>query len=145
VLLSPIDAQIQGYIAVLAVLTFTAGFAIGLGAVSWTVMSEIMPTRLRAKAMSLFLSVNWGLNLVIAMVTLTAVDGIGGVTSDMDDDEKSNAEKTGVGGLYLIFAGLAAACLFFIHVFVPETKGKAFLSLFCCLSLISDSFPSYFT
>ena len=31
----------------------------GLGEVSWTEMAEIMPTRSRAKAMSLFLSVNW--------------------------------------------------------------------------------------
>ena len=31
----------------------------GLGAVSWAVMAEIMPTRPRAKAMSLFLSVHW--------------------------------------------------------------------------------------
>ena len=31
----------------------------GFGAVSWAVMAEIMLTRPRAKAMSLFLSVKW--------------------------------------------------------------------------------------
>lgn len=55
----------QGAIAVIAVLLFVFGFAIGLGAVVWVVMSELMPTRLRTKAFSLFVSINWGFNLLI--------------------------------------------------------------------------------
>jgi hypothetical protein len=87
-------------------------------------MSEIMPTRLRMKAVSLFLSINWASNLVIGLVTLTAIDGLGGVKSDMDDDESSDAQKRGVGALYLIFAAITAAAVVFLHIFVPETKGK---------------------
>ena len=60
--------QTQGIIAVLAVLVYVIGFAGGNGAVCWTVMSEVMPTRLRAKAFSLFLSINWFLNLLIGKV-----------------------------------------------------------------------------
>jgi hypothetical protein len=124
VLLSPISETAQGAIAVIAIILFVAGFAIGLGAVCWTIMSEIMPTRLRAKAVSLFLSVNWGMNLLISMLTLTAIDALGGVKSGMDDDEEKDAEKVGVGALYLVFGGITAAALVFIHIFVPETKGK---------------------
>lgn len=86
-------------------------------------MSEIMPTRLRMKAVSLFLSVNWGCNLIIGLLTLTAIDGLGGVTKSMDDDETASAEKNGVAYLYFIFAGFTAICLAFIHICVPETKG----------------------
>jgi len=45
--------------------------------------------------MSLFLSINWACNLLIGFLTLTAIDGLGGVQSSMDDDEKSTAEKKG--------------------------------------------------
>jgi len=123
VLLSPIPSTTQGVIAVLAVLLFVAGFAIGLGAVCWTVMSEIMPNRLRIKAVSLFLSVNWGSNLIIGLLTLTAIDGLGGVKSSMDDDETAVAEKKGVAYLYLIFAAFTVVALVFMHAYVPETKG----------------------
>ncbi len=124
VLLSSIDDTVQGVIAVIAVLFFVAGFAIGLGAVVWTIISEIMPTRLRSKAVSLFLSINWAINLIITLVTLTAINGMGDVTDDMDDDnKKEDGQKVGVAALYLIFAGLSAACITFIYFLVPETKG----------------------
>lgn len=124
VLLSPIDGTTQGVIAVLAVLLFVACFAVGLGAVSWTIISEIMPTRLRSKAVTLFLGINWAMNLLIGLVTLTAINGIGGASDDMDDDsEKQDRQKVGVGAVYLIYGGITAACVVFIYFLVPETKG----------------------
>ena len=59
-------------------------------------MSELVPTRVRSKAMSLFLSVNWATNLLVAFLTLTAIDGLGQVRSDMNDDQTAAAEKKGV-------------------------------------------------
>jgi hypothetical protein len=103
-----------------------------LRAVVWTVMSEIMPTRLRMKAVSLFLSVNWGANLIIGLLTLTAIDGLGGVTKSMDDDEVAEAEKNGVAYLYFIFAAFTAMCLAFIQIYVPETKGTLTLNMIPC-------------
>jgi hypothetical protein len=94
-------------------------------------MSEIMPTRLRAKAVSLFLSVNWAANLLIAMLTLTAIDGLGGVSDDMTDDNQKDHEKIGVGALYLVFAGMTVACFAFIYFYVPETKGTLSVVYFC--------------
>ena len=63
--------------------------------VCWAVMSELVPTRVRSKAMSLFLSVNWATNLLVAFLTLTAIDGLGQVRSDMNDDQTAAAEKKG--------------------------------------------------
>lgn len=72
VLLGANDAGVvQGVFAVIAVLAYVVGFAIGLGAVSWVVLSEIMSTHLRSKAFGLFVSINWGCNLVIGLTTLT--------------------------------------------------------------------------
>lgn len=124
-LLGNASPEAQGGVAILAVLLFVTGFAIGLGAVMWVIMSEIMPTRLRAKAMSLFLCINWGLNLLIGLFTLTLINELGGVKASMDDDESSNHAKTGVAYFYFIFAAIAAASIFFMHIFVPETKGKS--------------------
>jgi len=87
-------------------------------------MSEIMPTKLRPKAFSLFMSVNWTLNLGIGLFTLSAIDGLGGVKSNMDDDEQSDAQKTGVAILYFIFAIVTAVGIVFITLVIPETKGK---------------------
>ena len=82
-----VNVYVSGAIAVVAVLIFVFGFAIGLGAVSWVVMAgknfrrtfqeisnnilhqiEIMSTRLRSKAFGLFVSINWGFNLVIGVI-----------------------------------------------------------------------------
>jgi SP family xylose:H+ symportor-like MFS transporter len=122
-LLFPAGA-LQGVLAVLAVLVYVVGFAVGLGAVSWVVMSEIMSQRLRSKAFGLFVSINWGINLVIGLLTLSAIDALGGLQEDMDDEEKSDAEKRGVAFLFVIFGGICFLSQLFIHFYVPETKGK---------------------
>eukprot|EP01031_Cornospumella_fuschlensis_P027405 gene27406-33098_t len=123
VLLVPIDDTIQGIVAVVALLLYVGGFAIGLGAVVWTIMSEIMPTRLRMKAVSMFLSLTWGGTLLVSLTTLYAINGLGGVEASMDDDEEGKAEKEGVAYLYYIFAGITLSAIIFTHCFVPETKG----------------------
>lgn len=95
----------QGVVAIISILVFVFGYAIGLGAVSWVVMAEVMPTHLRTKAYGMFVSISYGCNLIIGLLTLTAIHGLGGVTADMDDDETSTANKNGVAYLYLILAG----------------------------------------
>jgi hypothetical protein len=60
----------------------------------------------------------------IGLLTLTAIDGLGGVKSSMSDDVQSLHEKTGCGILYFIFAILNVCAILFIHYYVPETKGK---------------------
>ena len=50
---------------------------------------------------------------------------MGGVTDSMTDDSTiKQRQKTGVAILYFIFAGFAVLCLGFLHVYVPETRGK---------------------
>ena len=117
------EPTVQGIIAVVAVLIFIAGFAIGLGAVVWVLMSEMMPDRLRVKAMSLFLSINWGANLIISLCTLTAIDGLGGAKTTMSDDERNAHEKKGVAYVYFIFMLVTIVCIAFVHLYVPETQG----------------------
>jgi hypothetical protein len=60
-----LGSKVQGTVAVVALLVYIFGFAIGLGAAAWVVLSEVMPTRLRAKSYSLFVSVNWCFSFLI--------------------------------------------------------------------------------
>ena len=115
---------VQGVIAVFAILMFVFGFAIGLGAVSCVVMAEIMPTRLRTKAYGMFVSISYGCNLFIGLLTLTAIHELGGARASMDDDETDDANKKGVAYLYGIFAIICASSVAFMFIHVPETKGK---------------------
>jgi MFS family permease len=137
-------------VAVISVLSYIVGYAVGLGAVAWVVLSEIVPTRIRGKAFSLFVSVNWLCNLVISLLTLSgsrkpplpvtltngeilytvaAIDGLGGVTSTMDDDSVlADHQKRGVSLLYVVFGTICVLNILFLQRFVPETKGG------CCVA-----------
>jgi len=107
----------QGILAVIALLLFVCGFAVGLGAVAWVVMGEVVPTRVRAKANSLFVAENWLWNLLLAGTVLSAINGLGGGGSE-------NEQKSGVAYLYFIFCGIAILAVAFCFTF-PETKGKS--------------------
>jgi hypothetical protein len=124
-LTSAFSERLQGLLAVVAVLVYVVGFAIGIGAVMWVMMCELMDQRVRSKAFGLFISINWGINLVIGLLTLSAIDALGGLHSDMDDDEESEAEKRGVAYLFVVFGGICFLSQIFIRFYVPETKGKS--------------------
>jgi MFS family permease len=109
-------SDVAGYIAVVCVLVYIVGFAVGMGAVCWVVMSEVMLPRVRTKAYALFIAENWALNLVIAMTTLSAIDGLGGGSSD-------DQQRHGVSWLFVIFGGVCAIAIAFMAKFIPETKG----------------------
>ena len=104
---------IQGGIAI-ACKVFIVGFAVGLGAVSWVIVSEIVPARIRAKCNGLFVSTNWFINILISVFTLTAIEKLGGGGSD---DQK----KRGVAILYGIFALITALGLALVYSIVKET------------------------
>jgi Sugar (and other) transporter len=67
---------------------------------------------IRSKAFGLFVSVNWGSNLIISSLTLTAIELLGGGAS-------------GVAYLYLIFAAVSACAVAFVHACVHETMGRS--------------------
>jgi hypothetical protein len=115
----------QGAIALVAMMVFIFGFSIGLGSAAWVVLAEVMPTRLRSKSYSLFVSVNWFNALLVGLLTLSSIDGLGGVEAGMSDDQVSLHQKTGCGILYFIFLVITGASLVWMHFYVPETLGRS--------------------
>jgi MFS family permease len=93
-------------ISVGSLLAYVAFFAIGLGPVTFVLISEIYPLRIRAKAMTLAMFVNWFFNY---WVSLTFLDLVGWL---------------GQAGTFLLFTLISLASFLFILRWIPETKNR---------------------
>ncbi|NXY45236.1 GTR12 protein, partial [Ceuthmochares aereus] len=93
------------WLSLASLLVYVAAFSIGLGPMSWLVLSEIFPGGIRGRAMALTSSMNWGINLLISLTFLTVT------------------ELIGLSWVCFIYTIMSLASLAFIIVFIPETKG----------------------
>ena len=100
-------AGIQGLPVLLLVLAAIGCYAISLAPVTWVVISEIFPNRIRGAAMSVAVSALW-----IACFLLT-------YTFPM-----LNA-KLGPAGTFWLYGAICVAGFVFIMFKLPETKGKS--------------------
>eukprot|EP01100_Stratorugosa_tubuloviscum_P002148 TRINITY_DN148_c3_g1_i1.p1 TRINITY_DN148_c3_g1~~TRINITY_DN148_c3_g1_i1.p1 ORF type:complete len:482 (-),score=221.31 TRINITY_DN148_c3_g1_i1:80-1525(-) len=112
-----LDVTVGGWIACVMVFIFVGGFAIGLGAVLWPLLGEILPSVVRAKGMSLCLFLNWTFNLILSLCTLPLIELFGG-------GDSAEEEKKGAGAIFIMFACLSIIGFIFMAIFIPETKGK---------------------
>ncbi|GFQ06848.1 sugar transporter erd6-like 4 [Phtheirospermum japonicum] len=97
--------SIMGVLALVGLLVFVSGFSVGLGAVPWVIMSEILPVSIKSLAGSVATLANW---FSASIITMTA-----------------NLLLTwSSGGTFIIYASVSAFTLVFVALWVPETKGK---------------------
>jgi MFS transporter, SP family, arabinose:H+ symporter len=103
--------NLPGLYTVIAVFAFNMFFQISMGPLAWLVLSEIFPTRLRAKGQSLG-------TLAVWVSTYLSNQFLGPVMSYF--------EKTfgSVGPAFWIFAALCVFIFVFGWRFVPETKQR---------------------
>jgi MFS family permease len=95
----------QGYGVLALLCAFVAFFAFSIGPIKWIVISEIFPTRIRARAMS------------IATAALWATDaGINFLFPEVRD-------RFGVSAMFFLCAALLAIQLIVVWRALPETKG----------------------
>src|SRR6202162_2741001 len=97
----------QGIHMLLLVVVAIACYAMSLAPVTWVVISEIFPNRIRGAAMAVAVSALW-----VACFILTYTFPI------------LNA-KLGSAGTFWLYAAICAAGFVFIKVKLPETKGKS--------------------
>ena len=95
------------YLALVGLLIYIAGFAVGLGPVFWLMISEIYPMGVRSKAMSVATIANWGANFLVAgtFLSLTHV-----ITTQ---------------GTFFLYTALAVVAFVYFLAKVPETKGRS--------------------
>ncbi len=100
------DSQVLDMVSLIAMMGYVALFAIGLGPVTWVLISEIYPLGVRAKAISLATLVNWLFNYLLTLTFLDIITWLG------------------VGLTFIVFAVLCIIAFLFVLKFIPETKGR---------------------
>lgn len=100
---------VQGFGLLLAIVSFIAAFAMALGPIPWILSSEIFPTRVRGRAMSIANFVIWSSCYVVAQ------------TFPMLNDNPN----IGPALTFWTYAACSALGLLFVALLVPETKGRS--------------------
>ena len=85
---------------------FIAAFAMAMGPVPWIVISEIFPTKIRGRAMSVAVFVLWTSCFIVSQ-TFPML-----------------RERIGIGPTFWFYGVCSLAGLFFVALSVPETKGR---------------------
>jgi sugar porter (SP) family MFS transporter len=102
----------KGPWVLLFVLAYIGCFAMSLGPVTWVILSEIFPTRIRGRAMAIATVILWISCFVVSQ------------TFPMMDKNKWLVEKFHHGFSFWIYAAFCIVEVLFMWQFVPETKGK---------------------
>ena len=89
-----------------SILAFVAAFAVAMGPIPWIVNSEIFPTKLRGRAMSLAILMLWLADFVVTQ-TLPRLK-----------------ESIGLASTFWIYAFFSLLSTVFVIALVPETKGR---------------------
>jgi MFS family permease len=97
----------EGYIILVLILMYIASFSASVGAVTWVIVSEIFPNKLRSKAMSVSIVSLWMANFLLILVFPLMLNRLGGAAS------------------FLFFDVMCIILLLFIIIKLPETKGKS--------------------
>jgi len=104
--------QATGLWMLVFVLIYIASFALSVGPVTWVVLSEIFPTKIRGRAMG------------IATICLWTANSIVSQTFPMMDENEFLIEKFHHGFPFFIYGIMCVALVIFVKCIVPETKGK---------------------
>lgn len=94
------------------VLGFIASFAGSMGPVSWTMLAEIFPNRIRGRAMSIATFSLWAVNYIVSQ------------TFPMMNENQVLIEKFHNAFPFWVYGSLCILAIVFSFKYIPETKGK---------------------
>ena len=101
-----------GIFALICMLVYVASFAMSWGPVTWVLLSEIFPNKIRGRAMAIAVAAQWISNYLVSW------------TFPMMDKNTYLIEKFNHGFSYWIYGLMSLLAMFLVWKFVPETKGK---------------------
>lgn len=96
-----------GVVTVIALIVFITSFAFSLGPVTWTVINEVFPARVRGRGVAFATAVNWGSAYLVSQFFLSLVAAIGSSLT------------------FFLFAFFCAAGWIWVYRVVPETKRQS--------------------
>lgn len=91
---------------IVGILFYIACYAFSLGPVQFVISTEIFPTKIRGRALTISTFFLWGANAIVGQIFPSMLGYFGS------------------GGTFLIFGIICLPGLLFINRFIPETKGK---------------------
>jgi len=95
------------------VLGYIACFALSVGPVTWVILSEIFPTKIRGRAMAIATACLWIANFIVSL------------TFPMMDGNKYLVDAFHHGFPFFLYAGFCVATVVLVWRWVPETKGRS--------------------
>lgn len=101
-----------GIFALICMLVYVASFAMSWGPVTWVLLSEIFPNKIRGKAMAVAVAAQWISNYLVSW------------TFPMMDKNSYLVETFNHGFAYWVYGAMGLVAMFLVWKFVPETKGK---------------------
>jgi MFS transporter, SP family, xylose:H+ symportor len=94
------------------VLSYIGCFALSVGPVTWVILSEVFPTKIRGRAMAIATCCLWAANYVVSQ------------TFPVMDKNAWLIEKFNHGFPFFVYAAFCVVLLGVVVFAVPETKGK---------------------
>ncbi|MEN8137077.1 MAG: D-xylose transporter XylE [Bacteroidota bacterium] len=101
-----------GTVALIFMLTYVASFALSWGPVTWVLLSEIFPNKIRGAALAIAVATQWIANYLVSW------------TFPMMNDSSYLTENFNHGFAYWVYGAMGVLAAIFVYKFVPETKGK---------------------
>lgn len=102
-----------GYITIFGILLFMLTFSMSWGTGAWVLISEIFPEKIRSMGVSLAVGLLWVVNFLITLVFPV-----------INDNAYLQQNFNGAFSMW-IFVVFNVVCYWFLHRYVPETKGVA--------------------
>jgi MFS transporter, SP family, arabinose:H+ symporter len=99
-------AGYSGALLVIPILAFVACFAATTGIVTWVIISEIFPTRLRGRAMSMAIVALWAACYLVSQTFPMLLGTIGAAAT------------------FFSYSAMNVVTVCFVWLFVPETQGR---------------------
>ena len=115
-----IKAEWADRIAMFALMAYVGFFAISLGPITWVVISEIFPLRVRAQAIGIAAFVNWACNYIVSLTFLDLLYFMGSALT------------------FFVYAIIGVFAFLFSLFFIPETKGKTVTEI---QNMLKKEFP----
>lgn len=97
--------DVIGISTLVFMIVYTASFMMSWGPITWVLISEIFPNKIRGKAVAIAVAAQWSANYLISSTYPAMMEFSGAMT-------------------YSIYGIMSVLSLIFVWKFVPETKGR---------------------